>query len=392
MSRENMTSYTQDVLEQLSNQKFALDQAAIVAATDSKGIITYVNQKFCDVTGYTEPELIGQNHRIINSGHHPKSFFSNLWRTISQGNTWHGEICNKTKNGELYWVNTTIVPFLGSDGKPVQYLSIRNEITDLKLAQDIIFQQQEKLMTASRLGAIGEMAAAITHEINNPLSVILGRVEMLKAMIDDGKYEVSDLRRIADTIEITGQRIAKIVRSMKSMAHHQGDEEPYEKSTISSILNDAFELCQYRFESKNVGLRKPSLEREVWLECRSHQLVQVLVNLLNNAFDAVLPLTEKWVQIDLKETENEVEISVTDSGLGIPEEIQEKIFAPFFSTKRVQYGTGMGLSISRGILRQNNGVLDYDSLSPHTRFVMKVPRRSPPASLAEKSNVLRSAD
>lgn len=370
-----MTNYTPDVLEQLTNQKFALDQAAIVAATDARGNITYVNQKFCDVTGYSESELLGKNHRIINSGHHDKSFFTNLWRTISQGQTWRGEICNKTKTGQLYWVNTTIVPFLGADGKPVQYLSIRNEITDLKLAQDTIFQQQEKLMTASRLGAIGEMASAITHEINNPLGVILGRVEMLKAMIDDGKYEVSDLKRIADTIEVTGLRIAKIVRSMKTMSYHQGDQEPYEKLPISNILEDAFELCQYRFESQNVGLRKPLLEKEIWLECRGHQIVQVLVNLLNNAFDAVLTLKEKWVQVDLSENLTEICISVTDSGFGIPKEVQDQMFKPFFSTKRVQYGTGMGLSISQGILRQNGAVLEYDSLSPRTRFQIKLPKQ-----------------
>lgn len=367
----------QILYKQLFDQKLALDQSAIVAATDVSGKITYVNSKFVEISGYSAEELIGENHRMLNSGLHPKSFFINMWRAISQGQVWRGEICNRKKSGEHYWVNTTIVPFLGADGKPEQYYSVRYDISELKRAQETIIQQQERLVTASRLGAIGEMAAAITHEINNPLGVILGRVEMLKSMLEDGKYEVADIRRIADIIEVTGQRIAKIVRSMKTMAHHESSQDQAEIVSVAQILSDSTDLCLHRFKNHGVLLRIPNVSVDLRVECRSHLLVQVIVNLLNNSFDAVSSElgSDKWVHIDVQERESFIEISITDSGHGIPKEVQEKMFNPFFSTKRVQYGTGMGLSISQSIMRQNQGSLEYDPFSTHTRFTIRIPRR-----------------
>lgn len=364
-----------DLIKQLEDQKYALDQAAIVAATDAKGVITYVNDKFCEVTGYSSEELLGKTHRIVNSGLHPKSFFIELWRTIGQGRVWKGEVCNRKKNGELYWVYTTIVPFLNADLKPEQYLSIRYEITDLKLAQQTIVSQQEKLVASSKLSAIGEMAAAITHEINNPLAVILGRVEMIKSMLNEEKFEVHDILRMVHTIEVTGQRIAKIVKSMKNMAHHPQEHEPRVQLPLHALIADALDLCYYRFQNHGIQIKKPLIDKDLMIYCCSHQIVQVLVNLLNNSFDAIQGLKEKWVALEVLEKEDRFEVSVTDSGQGIPPEVQKNMFNPFFSTKSIQYGTGLGLGISQGILRQNGGFLDYDTQSPHTRFVISLPKR-----------------
>lgn len=381
-----MLESTNDLLKQLTDQKYALDQAAIVAATNAEGLITYVNDKFCEVSGYSREELLGNTHRIINSGHHPKAFFMDLWKTITQGKVWRGEVCNRNKSGGLYWVYTTIVPFLGENQKPIQYLAIRYEITDLKQAEQTIVQQQERLVAASRLSAIGEMAAAITHEINNPLGVILGRVEMLKAILNDGNFEVHDLLRIADTIEVTGQRIAKIVRSMKTMAHHSQETDVKERVSVQALIEEALDLCYYRFQNHGVHIKKPFFEKTLMVECASHQLAQVLVNLLNNSFDAIQQMKEKWVAIEVLEREESVEISISDSGPGIPPEVQKKMFDPFYSTKPVQFGTGLGLSISQGILRKNGGSLEYDSQSPHTRFIISLPQKKSTALSGRKES------
>lgn len=370
-----MPVLTQALIKKLEDQKYALDQAAIVAATDDNGTITYVNDKFCEVSGYNREELLGKTHKIINSGQHPKSFFVDLWKTISQGQVWRGEVCNRNKTGNLYWVYTTIVPFFDENKKINQYLSIRYEITELKSAQQTILSQQEKLVAASRLSAIGEMAAAITHEINNPLGVILGRVEMLKSMLQEQPLDVAELMKVADTIEVTGQRIAKIVRSMKTMAHHSQESEPFVRVSIQSLINDALDLCFFRFKNHGVQLNTPVIDEKVSIECRSHQIVQVLVNLLNNSFDAIQGLPKKWVNIDVVENSNDIELRVTDSGSGISLETQKKMFNPFFSTKSVQYGTGLGLSISQGILHQNGGALEYDKSCENTRFVIRIPKK-----------------
>jgi C4-dicarboxylate-specific signal transduction histidine kinase len=140
-------------------------------------------------------------------------------------------------------------------------------------------------------------------------------------------------------------------------------------------LEDAFDLCSNRFYHHSVALRKPELAQSLYVECRIHQIVQVLVNLLNNAFDAIQHLPEKWVQVDVKDLGDRVEIGVMDSGTGIPLEVRKKMFDPFYSTKSVQYGTGLGLSISQSLLQKNNGGLEYDEKSPHTRFVLTLPKR-----------------
>src|SRR6202165_3801597 len=153
----------QESLKELADIKFALDQSTIVAITDQRGIINYVNDEFCRISKYSRDALLGQDHRIIHSGYHPKEFIRDLWTTIAAGKVWKGDLRNRAKDGSIYWVDTTIVPFLNSDGKPYQYVAIRHDITQLKLAEEKILQQTAELQRAAQLSFVGELAAGLAH-------------------------------------------------------------------------------------------------------------------------------------------------------------------------------------------------------------------------------------
>lgn len=145
-SNSSGTRFSQkELLKQLSDIKFALDQSVILSVTDENGIIQYVNDKFCKITQYTPQELVGQPYRILNSGVHPSAFFAKMWRIIMQGNVWTGEVCNRAKDGRLFWLMTTIVPFLDEDGRPFQYITVRMDITDRKAAEQKILELNEEL-------------------------------------------------------------------------------------------------------------------------------------------------------------------------------------------------------------------------------------------------------
>ena len=190
-------------LKELQDTKFALDQSAIVATTDVEGKISYVNEKFCQISGFTEAELLGQDHRIINSEHHSKEFFRQLWVTIARGEVWTGEIRNRSKTGAIYWVDTTIVPFLDDHGKPYQYMAIRFEITERKRAEARLREQET-------LARLGEMAAVVAHEVKNPLAGIRGALQVIGGRMSAGAPE----RAVIDDIQTRIDALNEMVQDL----------------------------------------------------------------------------------------------------------------------------------------------------------------------------------
>lgn len=370
----------QSIFKELQDQKYALDQSAIVAATDRAGRITYVNDKFCEISEYDKSELLGKTHQIINSGYHGAEFFKELWQTIVPGNIWHGEIRNKSKSGRLYWVKTTIVPFMDPSGKPYQYLSIRQDITELKNAQQVIFDQQAKLVASSKLSALGELSAALTHEINNPLGVILGRAEMLKTILQSPTPSIESIKKMVESIDVTAKRIEKIMLTVRALSHG-GDVEALQKLTVKELVDSALDIVGSRLINSGIKLEVDHQLPEKSVECRPTEMFQILINLLSNAHDAVLGKDKAWVRVSSGEVDDGIQIRVIDSGLGISEEVEHKLFQPFFTTKQVGVGTGLGLTISSNLAVRNGARLFYDRKSSNTCFCLWLPLKGPSAPI-----------
>lgn len=463
--------------------RFALDQSSIVAITDPNGIITYVNDKFVEISKYSREELVGQNHSIINSGYHSKEFFADLWRTIKEGKTWTGEICNKTRMGELYWVATTIVPFM-ENGVPYQYISIRTDITSRKRAEndlkwsmielksiynaldhssnlmitnqegeivevndqlieisgykreELIGQQQsilyskpvptellkeirskvdagkawkgeirhvakggkeywadttivsyqslegknthylslshditerkrseELLHQQDKLAAVGQLAAGVAHEIRNPLTSMKGYTEFLHLEEQDpSRMEYFEI--ILDEIDRVNQIVEEFLVLAKPKSVH------LETKNIIPIIHNVLSLMEFDARKKNVTIYFDNVDEQILVRCDESRLKQVFLNFVKNGMEAMPNGGNIKVTTELKD--GEVQISIEDTGVGIPPERLKKLGEPFYTTKKT--GNGLGLMVSFKIIEGHKGRIVVESeINKGTTFNIVLP-------------------
>lgn len=235
-----------------------------------------------------------------------------------------------------------------------------------------LLKEKEAHFHASKMATLGEIAAGIAHEINNPLTIIQVRIltiekQMLKKNILDSEFSES-FKKVVDTI----QRINKIIKGLKFISR-DAHIDPPAKIALGQLFETTFDLCLEKLKMSQVVLIPDSSEYDFEVEVRETQIVQVLLNLINNAFDAVKNLPEKWIQIEYLTNKDNLMIKIKDSGSGIPEDILEKIMNPFFTTKPAGQGTGLGLSISKGIIENHAGKLYYNGKSSNTEFIIEIP-------------------
>lgn len=356
----------------LGQELRAVGEIGIISAADLDGKIIYANDNFCKISGYAREELIGKDHRIINSGLHSKELFNKMWVNLKAGKAWQGKLRNVEKNGEFYWIHTYITPIYNNDGEIYKYLSFGFDITKDKAIEESFEQEKIKSVHLGRLSAIGEMAAGVAHEINNPLTVINGLLSLIDRKLkgQNLEQEIPKLQEII--LKAQGQvfRTAKIVQGLREFSR-SSDNLPFEMVSSKKILNAVGDLCSEKMYRQGVHLEIHDNGTD--FQCNPIQIEQVLVNLINNSVDAIANLEERWVKIESISDGNFLEISVTDSGAGISKEAALNIMQPFFTTKEIGKGTGLGLSISFGIIKQHGGILYFDSLSKNTRFVIQVP-------------------
>lgn len=260
---------------------------------------------------------------------------------------------------------------------------VEDRTKQLRESQKIIVEQQKALVASAKMSALGEMANGIAHEINNPLAAIQSLSYLMSKALAEGQFEKEELRRMLTSMTGLTDRIARIIKGLRDFSRDASDD-PIQSIEVRHLIDRTLSFCAERFKAHDIALIVDAFSDNLQFEGRSTELSQVLLNLLNNSFDALLisqitpPQSlpkEKWIRITVRDLGSNVEIRVTDSGLGIPAEFQKKIFQPFFTTKDIGQGTGLGLSISFGILKTHHGELLLDEQSQHTSFVIRVPKK-----------------
>lgn len=364
-------------LKELADIKFALDQSTIVAITDQRGIITYVNDEFCRISKYSRDELLGQDHRLINSGYHPKEFIRDLWTTIAAGKVWKGELRNLAKDSTIYWVDTTIVPFLNSEGKPYQYVAIRHDITQRKLAEEQVLQQAAELQRAAQLSFVGELAAGLAHEIKNPLAGIQGGVDILIRRRDKNDPEREALEGMRHEVE----RIDRTVRALLERARPR--MVSMRASSLADIVSQAVNLARAQLANSaapgqviDIAFHPPM--DPIAIAVDPAQIEDAVLNLIINAIEAFDSNGQVTIRVALSQNESADEfeeqaiVEVADNGRGISNEDIARIFNPFFTTRPT--GTGLGLPAVRRIARAHGGTVDVRSTpGKGSTFTIRLP-------------------
>ncbi|WP_303673749.1 PAS domain-containing sensor histidine kinase [Vampirovibrio chlorellavorus] len=386
----------QSLLKQLGDFKFALDEAAIVAITDAQGRITYVNDTFCKISRYPREQLLGQTHRIINSGYHPRSFFREMWQTISKGNVWKGEVKNRAQDGTYYWVDTTIVPFMDeANGKPVQFIAIRKDITYLKRIEGelrLLNEELEKrvaLRTGELEATIAQLqeserlretfVSALTHDLRTPLVAERRALELMDAQRDKLPEKLAPLTQ--HLIRNNEDLLALVNKLLETYQYESGRVRLLlESIALAELVQGSVDKLQPLAHSKGITLSVDIPPMLPSVPGDPHQLQRVLVNLIGNALENVQ--AGGWVRVAAAlDDETALRLDVVDNGPGIPPEVLPHLFDRYFLVQqtRKKIGSGLGLSICKMIVELHGGRITVDStVGEGSRFCIVLPLKPIP--------------
>lgn len=341
---------------------------------DASGkIFTFINEMY--------QEMLGANLEEANAGKwmdsiHPedRDHFLSLRSKAPSNKPFVIDIrIQKKDDPESRYVRINKRPLFGKDGSVIGAVGTVRDIDDQIRNEKILHLHREKLLATAKMSTLGEMTGSIAHEINNPLTIIYGSAMILETLLKSPESDSKAIKEQVQIIYFTIERISKIIRGLRTFSRNSSSD-PMEKKLLSQIIEDTLLLCQDKFKSRGIELRF-DLEQIKYssIRCRPVQISQVLLNLLNNSFDAISKDSEKWVEIKATKTSQEIYLSIIDSGPGIPSALESRIMTPFFTTKKAGKGTGLGLSVSKALIEEHHGEFYYESRAPHTTFVIELP-------------------
>jgi len=353
----NQEEKLKEINEILNQYKKAVDSLLIVSKTDPKGIITYVNDNFCKISGYSKEELIGKPHNIIRHPDMPKEIFKDMWDTIKRGEIWRGIIKNRKKDGGEYWVEAGIMPIKNSKGEIIEYIALRTDITE-------VMQAKEKAQQVERVKSM--FLANMSHEIRTPLNAILGFTQLLEK--DDSLPNKA--KEYIKIINSSANTLLRIINDVLDLSKLDAGDFVIEKNEFdpNEVFFDIVSLFEAKVREKQINYKINIDKLPECIKSDEHRLKQVLANLIGNAIKFTPQKGEIIVSINVvEESEDKVKIrfSVKDSGIGIPKDKQKEIFKAFTqvdgSITRKYGGTGLGLTISSRIVRKLGGFIEVES-------------------------------
>ena len=397
----------------------AIESSNIVSRTDIDGIITFVNDEFCKISGYSREELIGQNHNIVRHPDVPASNFRRLWKTILAKKTYKATVKNRAKDGSTFYVNTTILPILDEAGEILEFVAIRYDVTrEMELRfrleqkereleelnrglEERVRQQtlelqelnrsleerihrevakneekQKMLMWQSRFASQGQMIANIAHQWRQPLTELGISLYSLKGALKQGKSD----REIDDLYHQSREILRSMSRTIDDFTDFFKPNRCTTEFTVTESLDDALALIRNALERERISVEVGG-ERELKLSGIPNELTQVFLNLFQNAREAFVQrdIPEiRRIRVHISRGEDEAVISVEDNAGGIPEEVLERIFEPYFTTKHSSRGTGLGLFMSRMIVQKSfKGSMEALNSLKGTLFVIRIPLENP---------------